>query len=158
MPVLNKRNSTTKILVIGGGSFATAIVKILCEKNCKVSWWMRDPKKVQYIKDFKHNPKYLSSIEIDTKKCRATLKLNPAILGINCRDLKTMKTNLTWFKECLNKIKIDCIKIAESGIKNKEDLQYINNIGYDGALVGTRFMKSGNPGNALADMLGRIPQ
>ena len=70
----------------------------------------------------------------------------------------TMKTNLTLFQECLDEIKIDCIKIAESGIKNKENFQYINNIGYDGALIGTRFMKSGNPGNALADMLGRIPQ
>ena len=55
-------------------------------------------------------------------------------------------------------INIDCIKIAESGIKCKEDFHYINNIGYDGALIGTSFMKSGNPGNALADMLGRIPQ
>ncbi|MBC8196637.1 MAG: indole-3-glycerol phosphate synthase TrpC [Candidatus Marinimicrobia bacterium] len=87
-----------------------------------------------------------------------TLKLNPEILGINCRNLKTMETDLDWFKNCIPNINHECIKIAESGIKNPNDLQLIKNLGYNGALIGTQFMKSGKPGNALAKILGRVPK
>jgi indole-3-glycerol phosphate synthase len=86
------------------------------------------------------------------------LKLSPEILGINCRNLKTMETDLNWFENCISNINYDCIKIAESGISKPQDLQYIKNLGYDGTLIGTGFMKSGIPGNALAEILGRVPK
>ncbi|MBG15233.1 MAG: glycerol-3-phosphate dehydrogenase [Crocinitomicaceae bacterium] len=53
--------------VIGGGSWATAIVKILQENNC-VFWWMRSIDQAQHIEQYKHNPKYLSSAVIDSSK------------------------------------------------------------------------------------------
>jgi len=54
-----------KIGVLGGGSWATAIVKILTENLDVVNWWMRDKECGEYIKKFHHNPRYIQSIEFE---------------------------------------------------------------------------------------------
>jgi glycerol-3-phosphate dehydrogenase (NAD(P)+) len=61
-----------KIAVIGGGSWATALIKILSEKNVKIHWWLRDAQDVEHIRKFHHNPSYLSDIEIHSDKVTAT--------------------------------------------------------------------------------------
>lgn len=86
-----------------------------------------------------------------------SFKLNPEIIGINCRNLKTMKTDLNWFKTCIDEINSSEIKIAESGINSQTDLNYIMELGYNGSLIGTSLMKTGNPGYALAELLNRVP-
>lgn len=54
--------------VIGGGSWATAIVKMLIDNvNC-VNWYIRDNSSVEYLLKYGHNPKYLSSIFFDKDK------------------------------------------------------------------------------------------
>ncbi len=55
-----------KIAIIGGGSWATAIVKMLCDNivEKEVFWWMRNEAAIEHIRKFKHNPNYLSSVEI----------------------------------------------------------------------------------------------
>jgi len=85
------------------------------------------------------------------------LQLNPEILGINCRNLNTMETDLKWFENCIHKLNSIKFKIAESGIHTTSDIDYIQNLGYSGALIGTSLMKTGNPGNALAELLNRVP-
>lgn len=57
-----------KIAVLGGGSWATAIVKILTENLETVNWWMRDKETVDYLKEFHHNPKYIQSIQFDIER------------------------------------------------------------------------------------------
>ncbi len=83
--------------------------------------------------------------------------LNPEIVGINCRNLQTMETNLEWFETVSNQLPSDCVKVAESGIKTSNNLNYISQIGYDAALVGTSLMKTSIPGIALAELLQRAP-
>ena len=56
-----------KIAVIGGGSWATALVKILCENLDYVGWWVRSKTAVDHIRKFHHNPRYLSSVELPTE-------------------------------------------------------------------------------------------
>ena len=55
-----------KILVVGGGSWATANIKILTDNTTEkeIFWWMRNAHAVEHIHQFKHNPNYLSSVEI----------------------------------------------------------------------------------------------
>jgi glycerol-3-phosphate dehydrogenase (NAD(P)+) len=52
----------SKIAVIGGGSWATAIIKILCENNNSVGWYVRNKKVFKHLKKEGHNPNYLSSV------------------------------------------------------------------------------------------------
>ena len=94
-----------------------------------------------------HSVKHLDNIR----------SLKPEIVGINCRNLQTMETNLEWFEDVLNSLPSDCVKVAESGIKTFDDLSYISQLGYDAALVGTSLMKTGTPGSALAELLNRVP-
>ena len=57
-----------KIAVIGGGSWATALVKILCNNLSTINWWMRNEEAVEHILKFRHNPNYLQSVEFDLNK------------------------------------------------------------------------------------------
>lgn len=54
-----------KVCIIGGGSWATAIVKMLTENKVKINWWMRSRPDIDYILNFKRNRRYLSSAIID---------------------------------------------------------------------------------------------
>jgi len=54
--------------VIGGGSWATAIVKMLTHNVSKINWWMRSDKAVDHIKQHRHNPKYIRSVELDPQQ------------------------------------------------------------------------------------------
>lgn len=60
--------NSKKIAVIGGGSWATAIVKMLCNNTPQVYWWIRNAATIEHIKKYKHNPNYLTSVEFDTEK------------------------------------------------------------------------------------------
>ena len=65
--------------VIGGGSWATAIVKMLCNNLPQVNWWMRNENSVDHILKYKHNPKYLQSVEFDLEKINVTTDLEELI-------------------------------------------------------------------------------
>ena len=60
--------SKLKYAVFGNGSWATAIVKMLCEKTDSVGWYVRKSQTIDYIKKEQHNPSYLTSIEFDVNR------------------------------------------------------------------------------------------
>jgi glycerol-3-phosphate dehydrogenase (NAD(P)+) len=72
-------NSNPKFAVIGGGSWATAIAKMLCEKQPKIAWYMRNVYAIEHLKHQKHNPNYLSSVEFDISKLKLTNDINEAV-------------------------------------------------------------------------------
>jgi len=53
--------------MIGGGSWATAVVKMLSDNltEKEIYWWLRDAHSIACLKAYKHNPKYLSAVEIN---------------------------------------------------------------------------------------------
>jgi glycerol-3-phosphate dehydrogenase (NAD(P)+) len=65
--------------VLGGGSWATALVKLLCNNNERVHWWMRNTDSIQHIRQFGHNPQYIQSIEFDPGKLHLTDNLQEVI-------------------------------------------------------------------------------
>lgn len=71
---MNMSDQRRKVAVIGGGSWATAIVKMLSdnEQEKDVYWWMRNEKQVESIKKHHRNPNYLSAVQ---------LSLNPAFIS-----------------------------------------------------------------------------
>ncbi len=68
-----------KFAVIGGGSWATAIAKMLCVNLSEIAWYMRNEEAIEHIKKYHHNPNYLSGVEFDLKKLRLTSNINEAI-------------------------------------------------------------------------------
>ena len=68
-----------KFAVIGGGSWATAIAKMLCVNQPEIAWYMRNQEAIDHIIAHKHNPNYLSGVEFDLKKLKLTSNINEAI-------------------------------------------------------------------------------
>lgn len=64
-----------KIAVIGGGSWATALVKILCNNVSSLNWYMRNEGAVAHILKYRHNPNYLQSVEFDLNKINVSTDL-----------------------------------------------------------------------------------
>ena len=71
--------SIERITVIGGGSWATALVKILSDGPVKITWWFRNEDTVNHILNYRHNPHYLSDVELDLSKVFPTADLHQAI-------------------------------------------------------------------------------
>ncbi|HWR93721.1 MAG TPA: NAD(P)H-dependent glycerol-3-phosphate dehydrogenase [Flavobacterium sp.] len=68
-----------KFAVIGGGSWATAIAKMLCVNLPEISWYMRNEDAIEHIKTHHHNPNYLSSVEFHIEKLKLTSNINEAV-------------------------------------------------------------------------------
>ena len=56
------------ISIIGGGSWATALAKIVSKNAPHFHWYIYEKEIIEHIKKFKHNPNYISSIEFDPSK------------------------------------------------------------------------------------------
>lgn len=69
-----------KFAVFGGGSWATAIVKMLAENLDEVGWYMRNSETVEFIKTHGHNPNYLSSVEFDVDRLKLSDDINETAL------------------------------------------------------------------------------
>jgi len=72
-------SNAPKFAVIGGGSWATAIAKMLCVNVNKIAWYMRNATAIEHMQAHNHNPNYLSSVEFDTDQLLLTSDINEAV-------------------------------------------------------------------------------
>jgi len=70
--------------VIGGGSWATALVKILTDNKLPVNWWVRNKAVMQHISLRHHNPHYLSSVYFDTSLLKIDTHIEEIIAASDC--------------------------------------------------------------------------
>jgi len=104
-----------KIAVFGGGSWATAIVKMLCENLDQVGWYMRNQNAIDYIKANEHNPNYLSSAEFKINQLYLTSDINEVV---GYADILIFAIPSAFVKAELDKISEDfSSKIIFSAIK-----------------------------------------
>jgi glycerol-3-phosphate dehydrogenase (NAD(P)+) len=92
-----------QIAVIGGGSWATALAKIVLSTQTRISWYMRRPDRIEDFKRMNHNPAYLSSISFDTKRIDFYANINAAIKE---SDVLIFATPSPFLKQHLKKIKV----------------------------------------------------
>jgi glycerol-3-phosphate dehydrogenase (NAD(P)+) len=71
--------TSPKFAVIGGGSWATAIVKMLSENVDTIHWYMRSEYAIEHIKKQDHNPNYLSSVEFDNNQLELSSDINKTV-------------------------------------------------------------------------------
>ncbi len=72
-------SSERNIGMIGGGSWATALVKILCNNVDQVNWFMRDEDQVKHVLEYRHNPRYLQSVELNLDKINPSTNLKKTL-------------------------------------------------------------------------------
>lgn len=62
--------------IIGGGSWATALVKLLTDNGRQLNWYMRDTGAIEHIEQYHHHSKYLPSVELDADSFAITNDIN----------------------------------------------------------------------------------
>lgn len=135
-------NDYPKFAVIGGGSWATAIVKMLSENMTKIAWYMRNDTAIEEIKVNKHNPNYLSSVEFNIDQLILTTDINEAVefadfvvfavpSAFLCKEMERLTVSLE------NKVVISAIKgiIPETSLIVGEHFHQAYNIPYENIAV-----------------------
>jgi glycerol-3-phosphate dehydrogenase (NAD(P)+) len=74
-----------KVAMIGGGSWATAIIKMLSDniKEKEIFWWMRNTDAIEHIKKYHHNPNYLSAAEVNIPETNLSDNISEIIAAAN---------------------------------------------------------------------------
>ncbi len=72
-----------------------------------------------------------------------------SVVGINNRDLKTFKVDISTTGRLIKDIPYDRVVVSESGISTEEDMKYLKKIGADAALIGEAFMRERDFGKKL---------
>jgi glycerol-3-phosphate dehydrogenase (NAD(P)+) len=78
---LRKKKSRMRyrVAVIGGGTWATAIIKILSTNLEHIYWWVREEEIVEGVTKYGHNPLFLSSVFINPKEVKVTQDIRQAV-------------------------------------------------------------------------------
>lgn len=83
------------------------------------------------------------------------MAIEPRIIGVNARNLKTLEIDLGAFAELIPEIPSSVIRIAESGISTRAEVEMAEGAGANAILVGETLVKSGDPRAAIEQLLGR---
>ena len=82
--------------------------------------------------------------------------LEPDMCGINNRNLGTFITKVENSFRLAERLPSDACKVSESGISDPNTVRQLKEAGFNGFLIGENFMKTDNPGEALADFISKI--
>ena len=121
-----------KIAIIGGGSWATAIAKIVVQHTHHIGWYMRRDDQIEDFKRLTHNPSYLTSVHFDIKEIEFSSDLNKIA---ETYDTLVFVVPSPYLKNHLKKLKVRLkdkfIVTAIKGIVPDENLictEYFNQV------------------------------
>ena len=83
-------------------------------------------------------------------------ELEPDLCGINNRNLGSFHTDVENSFRLAELLPRDAVKVSESGISNPDTVKALRQAGFRGFLIGENFMKTADPGKALADFVGKM--
>ena len=93
-------------------------------------------------------------VEVHTEaEMRRAENVGAQLIGINNRDLSTFEVSLSTSESLLKTAPANALVISESGLGKREELQCLQQLGFDGFLIGGSLMQSDNPGVALRKLL-----
>src|SRR5574344_2002276 len=67
------------IAIMGGGSWATAIAKIVLAREESINWYMRRDDRIEDFKRLGHKPAYLTSVRFDVKRINFSSDINKVV-------------------------------------------------------------------------------
>lgn len=95
-----------------------------------------------------------SLVEIhDEAELERAMSIEPEMIGVNSRNLKTLEVNKAVFDKLIPEIPSSIYRVAESGISTSADARGARTSGADAILVGESLVRSENPGKALTELL-----
>jgi indole-3-glycerol phosphate synthase len=110
---------------------------------------------LRYLKDLAEELSLDVLIEVhDAEELDVALALDPTMVGINNRNLKTFETSLENTFDLLPRIPEGVLTVTESGIHSSADVAALRNRNVNAFLVGEAFMRAADPGAALRALFG----
>ena len=95
-------------------------------------------------------------IEVHTAdELERAMEISPRIIGVNSRNLKTLEVNPSAFAELIPRIPNEVIRVAESGISSRSDVEFAQSHGASAILVGEALVTSADPNLAMRALLGQ---
>lgn len=93
-------------------------------------------------------------VEVHTEQeCERALSVGAKVVGVNARNLRTLEVDTTVFGRIAPMIPEGVVKVAESGVRSKTDLQTYAAAGADAILVGEGLVTAPNPGQACRSLV-----
>jgi indole-3-glycerol phosphate synthase len=97
-----------------------------------------------------------SLIEVHTAdELERAFEISPQIVGVNSRNLKTLEVNQEAFADLIPRIPPSLIRVAESGIASRADVEFAQSAGANAILVGEALVTAGDPKLAMRRLLGQ---
>ena len=94
-------------------------------------------------------------VEVHTNdELERALDISPQIVGVNSRNLKTLDVDPQAFAELIPRIPNSIVRVAESGISKRADVEFAQKFGATAILVGEALVKAGDPVVAMQELLG----
>ena len=90
----------------------------------------------------------------DADEIERAAESNTGIIGINNRNLRTLEVDLRQTERLLPLLPPGAFAVSESGIRSRDDLAYLRDLGVGAVLVGEHLMAADDPGQALSELLG----
>jgi len=91
----------------------------------------------------------------DGEELERAVQIGCQMIGVNSRDLRTFAVHPEVQMKLAGRIPSDVVRVAESGIRGRDDIDRLAAAGYDAFLIGETLMRESDPGAALALLLGR---
>ena len=123
-------NIPGRVAILGSGSWATAVAKIVQQNGADMYWYMRNQYRIEQFQNLGHNPAYLSSVRFDVSRIKFTTDINEAVCGSDTVIFAMPSPYLKMHAEKIeasfkNKVVISVIKgiVADDNITISEYLQ-----------------------------------
>lgn len=96
-----------------------------------------------------------SLIEVHTHdELERALEISPEIIGVNSRNLKTLEVDPAAFAQLIPRIPESMVRVAESGISHRSEVEFAQEHGATAILVGEALVRSDNPELAMRELRG----
>lgn len=91
----------------------------------------------------------------DLAEAEIAVDIGSNIIGVNCRNLKTLEVNDKNFELILPQLPASVLKVAESGISTRDQVLSVQELGAKAVLIGETLVKTGNPVHTIKELLNR---
>jgi len=91
----------------------------------------------------------------DLAEAEIAVDIGSKIIGVNCRNLKTLEVNDKNFDLILPQLPASVLKVAESGISTRDQVLSVQELGAKAVLIGETLVRTGNPVHTIKELLNR---
>jgi len=146
LPVIRKDFTISEYHVIEGAAMGADAILLITA--------ILDEAELRGFRELAREFEMAALVEVhDLRELEIALRSGAEIVGVNNRDLRSFEVSLETSIGLARHIPANVIRVSESGIFTRADIQTLMNEGYGAFLVGEHLLKSGDPAGALRELV-----